>query len=312
MTPSDIDAVSYRDLALEALSFVRINQRLLLVTAAVSLVAAVVVVHFLPLRYQASVMVAAQEGLSRSSSLGGLEDITGLAGSGALSSSSFQPLERFTQTLTNTTVAAEVIKKPWVLPTMFPREWDATSKTWHPPAGAGSEFRRIGNFLLGLPSWHPPGAQELSEKLNRYVNVSKFGRYPAYTVSFEWTNSTEATSILNLILKANDQIIQHDAQTRLRNTTAYLQKRLKAESDINRRTTLNQLLLEQERSLMAAEVNGPYAAKIIDRMSVVPTLTRKVIFGAATFFFIFAGLLIFAKLWRNPLQKIPAKKHSEA
>lgn len=289
MPSQAVDEASYLDLAREAWIYVRANRRMLLSCAAAGIFAALIVAHFAPMRYQATTMVAAQEGLSKNSSLDSLGDIAGLAGGTGLPGSSFQPFERFTQTLTNNTVAKELLKQPWILPALFPKEWDSDTATWHPPGGILGPSARLLTFAIGLPSWHPPGVQELSDKLSENTKTNKFGRNPAYTISYQSNDPQTAARILMLLLKTNDQIIQHDAQIRLNATTAYLQQRLKTEAEINRRNALNQLLLEQERSLMAAEVNGPYAAKIIDQIAIDPVVTRKIIFGAIAFLVVFAA-----------------------
>jgi hypothetical protein len=289
---SDNSLTSYWDLIRAVFIFIRSNSRSLLASAAVGLLLALLVAHFTPLQYRASVMVAAQEGLSSRSNLGSLGDIAGLTGdlAGGLP---FQPFERFTQTIANDTAADAVAKQDWVLPTFFPDQWDAHSNSWHPSRGIFSIARTGIGILFGLPQWHPPGAHDLRLKLDSNIGVEKFGRNPAYTISFLWKDPSVAARFLNLLLNTNDAIIQRDAQARLSSMIAYLEQRLKTEAEVNRRNTLNQLLLEQERSLMAAEAHGPYAAKIIDRMSIVPVATKKIEFGLATFLLIstltFAG-----------------------
>lgn len=292
MPSSNEDSVSYADIAREALAYIRFNGRIILVSGGLGLLAAFLAAHFTPLKYKASVMVAAQEGLSTNSSLGNLEDLAGLAGS--TGGSSFQPFQRFTQTLTNDTVAHQIIKQPWVLPTLFSTQWDTESKSWHPPPGPFAAVDRGVRYLLGLESWHPPSTNELRYKLEGNVQINKFGRNPVYTISFQWKNPVVAGRVLNLLLETNDSIIQHDARARLASTIAYLQQRLRVEKEISRRNALSQILLEQERSLMAAEANGPYAAKVIDRMSVTVVAIDKAKFGIAVFLLI--SLLAFCGL----------------
>ena len=278
----EMSPVSYADLAEEVLGYIRANRRLILVSLGVGLLVAFIVVHFTSLQYRASVTVAPQEGLSTKGGLGNLENLAGMAG--GMSVSSFDPLQRFTETLTNNTVASRLISDaPWLLPTIFPSQWAADTKKWHPPAGILASVKRGVRAALGLEPWQPPGFNELQRVLERKVAVDKQGRYPIYRISLEWRDPATAAQLLNLLLKTNDSIIQHDAQTRLSNTVSYLQNRLRVESEVSRRNALNQLLLEQERSLMAAEVTGPYAANIIDRMSTTPVLINKIIFGAIAF-----------------------------
>lgn len=303
MPPSDNSPTSYLDLIRKASDFARNNARALLVSAAVGLLMALLVAHLTPAQYKASVMVAAQESLSPHGNLGDLGDFAGLAG-GLTGGTSFQPFERFTQTIANDTAASAVAKQSWVLPTFFPDEWDGKTKSWHPRNGisaiAGSGIR----LLLGLPGWHPPGPHDLRRKLDAKIGVEKFGRNPAYTISFLWKDPDVAARFLNLLLKTNDAIVQHDAQSRLGNTISYLEQRLETETEINRKNALNQLLLEQERSLMAAEADGPYAAKIIDQMSIVPVITKKIEFGLATFLLIstliFLGFSLMRLVRRAP------------
>lgn len=278
----EMSPVSYTDLAREALGYIRSNGHVILSSLCAGLLAALIVAHLTPLQYRAAVTVAPQEGLSGRSGLGNLEDLAGITG--GMSTSSFDPLQRFTETLTNNTVASRLIlDAPWLLPTIFPSQWAPDTKKWHPPTGIFASVKQGFKTALGLGPWQPPDFSKLQRILERKVAVDKQGRYPIYRISLEWRDPATAAQLLNLVLKTNDSIIQHDAQTRLSSTVSYLQSRLRVESEVSRRNALNQLLLEQERSLMAAEVTGPYAAKIIDRMSTVPVFTGKVTFGLLTF-----------------------------
>lgn len=288
MFTSAPQTVSYIDLVHGAAAYLRNNMREIFLSLSIGLLMGLLVAHFTHPDYRAVVTVSAQEGISVSGSgLGNLSDLAGLAssagvGGDSMLSSSFQPFQRFTQTLTNDTVADKLVHQPWVLPAMFPQSWDQGTKSWRPSSWLTSFIYQLGHIVLGTRAWHPPDADDLQDLLDSHINVEKLGRYPAYTISLKWRDPEIARRILTLIMATNDNIIQMDAQTRLSGTVGYLQARLDTEVQVSRRNALNQILVEQERSLMAAESEHPYAAKIIDRMAVSMDIGHKLIFGGLT------------------------------
>lgn len=278
---ADSDGTSFSDIARNVLVFIRTNARPILISLGFSLIVSLIITHFVPLKYQAAVMVSPQEGLSPTGSLGGLQGLASLASSSGASSLGdgvpFQPFLRFTQTITNDSVAQAIMKQPWVMPAMFPEQWDDKTRSWHPKYGPIAAIREAANFVLGLRPWHPPDAQDLQILLDKRVDVQKYGRNPAYTITFMDRDPENAAKMLSLLLSTNDAIIHSDARTRAAHMIDYLQGRLRDESMVNRRNVLDQLMLEQERALMASQAGGDYAAKTIDALTVTPSLIQKLI-----------------------------------
>jgi hypothetical protein len=296
--PHDEETFSYFNLLSNVGGYIWANLRPILISAAAALVLALTVGHFAPLQYRASVMVAAQEGLSSSGSLGGLQDLASLAGGDETSSGgSFQPFQRFTQTLTNDTVAGNLAREPGILPSLYPNEWDAQSGRWKRPGGIVNLIWQGMRAIVGLKPWYPPDEQDMQRFLERRVTVSKYGRNPAYTISLKWYDPNMAAHLLDLLLTANNTIIQHDAQARLHSTIQYLTHRLDTETQLSRRNALNRILLEQERLMMMAGAEGPYAAKIIDRMTVRPVFTIKIAAALVSFAVFFAMIFMALKFF---------------
>ena len=283
---------SYLEILGQGWAYLRANSRLLLISTVVATVAGLVAAHVTRLEYRASLIVAPQEGVSTAGSMSGLQDLAGLAsGSGGSDATPFQPFSRFAQTITSNSVADKLAQQPGVLQAVLPKQWDETSRSWHPPSAPLSSVKQGINNLLGLSPWHPPGFSELQDVLDNKVRAVKLGRNPAYTLTFSWRDPNFAARVLTSIVEINNGIIQQDAQARFSRTIEYLKDRLRTETELNRRNALNQILIEQERSLMAAGAHGPYAAKVIDRLDIKSDPSNK--FASAAIAFAVAFLMVF-------------------
>jgi hypothetical protein len=305
MPASNAPSVSFAELAKEALVYLRANWRQLLVSLGIGLAAAIAVAHFVRLQYVASVMVSPQEGLARSAGISGLQGLSALAGAGALGESSapFDPFLRFTQTLTSVSVADRMTKEPWVMATIFKSQWDPATRSWRVPSTVGSSVANAVRSILGLRPWHPPDSKSLQSILESRIDIVKFGRYPAYTISLRDADPMTAQRLLSLTLRTNDGLIHDDAQSRILATINYLERRLAVERELDRRNVLNQLLLEQERSLMATQAGGTYSAKIIDEMSISASARNKVEWSAVSFIVSFLLSMYALTAWRRKVAK---------
>src|SRR6185312_5558077 len=77
----------------------------------------------------------------------------------------------FQQLLTSEDVAARLMKKhPEFLPLIFDHEWDAQTKTWHPPGGLVQPVLRGLNEVFGRVAWVPPDPYRLAQYITQEVD----------------------------------------------------------------------------------------------------------------------------------------------
>lgn len=308
MTTNIVPELSYLELLREIWGRVRKHIRKIAISSGVALVVSLLELHFTPLVYTANVMVAPSETISGSSPVSALSSLSALTGDKlGDTSQSFQPFLQFTQTLSSTTVADALTKRPWVMPSVFAGQWDSEKKHWRTPFGIQKVIKGMFKAVIGGPPRHDPNADDLSRQLNRMIKVEKFGRNPAYTISLSEKEPKLANDLLLAVWETNNEIIQNAAKDRFLTSTEYLKTRLNTETQIDRKSVLNQLLLQQEGGLMAAEAKGAYAAKIIMRPWITVSIANKV--KSAIIAFILVFVIVFLALYMVGLE--PSRKKIE-
>ncbi|HEY1921825.1 MAG TPA: hypothetical protein VGG44_03585 [Tepidisphaeraceae bacterium] len=261
---------------------------------------AILAARLTPERHVASVVVAAQPGLVNNiNEDAGMRSISIplVGGIGDTSVAPLQPLLRFNQSLASLDVAEQISTRLWILPILFPSEWDQATQSWHRAPGWLSAVKEGIKGLLGLPPWRRPTVLDVQKALARRVTVDKILHIPAFTISLYAREPDQAYRLLDTVLTVDDQIIERDTRARIERELAYVQTRLRTETYAEARTALAELELELQRSLTNLNAGPPYAAERIDNIAVSRSIAPKLIAGGIAFvlttFALFLLLLLF-------------------
>ncbi len=207
--------------------------------------------------------VSSQAGLSGTlSRLGGLASLAGVSVRQGAEGAS--PFDLYLDRLTSRELAAQLAGDKRVMRTAFAREWDASTGTFRDRPGP---LRPIRNLLYGLagqdvPDWTPPGAERLQIYLAKTVVVSPPGPKdpPITTLIVDTPDPDFGMHLLGALHRQADADVRASSLERARQYAAHLGQKLATTEVAEHRRTLSEALLEQERAVMMATSEGPYAA----------------------------------------------------
>ena len=245
-------------------------------------------------QYQAVVQVLpADSGDSGGGSGGGaIGMLANLAGSGGGGGQN----PKFTQfqfSLGSVGVATALDKKYDMVCTIYRGLCDPKTHAWKERTGMQASFNAFLARVAGLPDPNGPltvmdlagfnaGAVVLTkDKLSGVVAMTFYNRDPKFAADY----------LLKLLETTNDFVRKQD-HTTARNMVDYVAHRIATNTNIEQRSALDQLLLQQERRLMMTEVSAPYAATILDGPIVTPlnTVLRVTLLNGV--FFMAIGIVI--------------------
>lgn len=112
-----------------------------------------------------------------------------------------------------------------------------------------------------FPQPRLPSAAKLSYIIQSRVSLHRRGTGGMKYMTYWHRDPQFAVYFLDRLYQITDHAIRTDAQTYAAERSAYLQEKLKKVSHVSHRAVLNQLLLEQERTLMLSAIDHPFAAQ---------------------------------------------------
>jgi hypothetical protein len=154
---------------------------------------------------------------------------------------------------------------------IFAAPWDAVTGTWHPPEGAILAFRRWLSGLLGGQPWTPPDAAALAAYIENNLLVEQDRLTLITEISYEDSDAEFAGEFLAAIHNESEALLRSDAELRTRAMIRHLSQQLGNVTIAEHRTALVGLLSESEKQLMLLDPALPYAATVIDPVSVGPS-----------------------------------------
>jgi hypothetical protein len=174
---------------------------------------------------------------------------------------------RYRSLLSSVDVAEDLIREFHPERHIFRDEWDAASKTWHPPATISGRAARFFRFLFGAePSWAPPDAMRLVKYLDENVSFSQIENSRAIRVEF-WSDDPRFGKILlTYLLDSAHRRMQVTARRQYGITAARLTNQLAAttNSDVRRALADQIARAETMRNLAAT---GQYGYEVVDSPS---------------------------------------------
>lgn len=253
----------------------RIRRRwgLVLVSTLVTFAIAVGYLEFTTPLYTAEIAVAPpmQNYSDRvSGMLSGLGALAGLA-LGSSSSGPSTPFLRYEKMLTSREVATRLARDHNVLQLVFSRRWDPVHQRWKPPQTIAQRLEVAANYVFGRPTDTTPDAAELRRFITKHLSIEvpsadmALEAPPAIRyVTFTFRDPRLAAQILLWLHQETDGVIRESELNRTRHMIAYLDDKLQKTTEVDERTSLAQLLLDQERTEMLLTTGLDFSAEVID------------------------------------------------
>lgn len=214
--------------------------------------------------------------------LGGLASLVGIRSDGGGASSFRLYLEEFTSRES----AEQLSREPDLMQAIFEDEWDEQERSWRKSEADGG-LRADLFRLLGFPETRSaqPNAARLQEFLQREISIDENPRRAVVIVSLDHEDPELATTILARLDRTIDQRLKREAIARATEHAEYLTRRLATVSLADQRLALVEALSEQERQIMLASSQAPYAAEPLGApvASLTPTKPNPVVVLLASF-----------------------------
>jgi hypothetical protein len=177
----------------------------------------------------------------------------------------------YIQLLSSTRLSMELIKKDNVLPVIFAKQWDSSSKSWRKPGWLLTAAR----FVLGRPAKDYPDTDslkrflernmvvtEISTKKSSILSTSSSQGYTMVTLSF--TDRETAMSLLSIILKRADDIIREEQMDDVMVRISILRSEIAKTDQLEQKQSLIQTLAGQEELRTMLLADNRYASILVD------------------------------------------------
>jgi LPS O-antigen subunit length determinant protein (WzzB/FepE family) len=261
-----------------------LRRRLIAAITGLSCLMMIAYLHVADFKYTASLMVLPPQSMaanskSNLSSLGGLASLAGVRL--PQDSSSLQFL-KYVETLHSYETAQTLLTQDGIANRIFEQDWNQATNSWQEPRSMGRPVINLVKRLIGVPifAWRAPDAGRLQEFLSRHVVIYEDPKKPIVTVTFQHRDPIFAEEFLAKLHQAVETRLRASSQARTQQNIAYLAAKLKTVAISEHRTALSEALGEQERALMLAESNAPFAAEVIGGINISdrPTNPRPLLF----------------------------------
>lgn len=271
-----------------------------LVIAAMVLLAALYM-HVAPIKYEASMVIApTSASLADDTNIGASALGSGLVSS-LIGGTGQMPktFSEFASLTSSNFLAQALLADDKIKQGIYSKEWDSEKKQWKKPGGVVAALKAMVRTTLGLPVWQPPTPQDLSRYLESEIQITDIPRSDLYRVSYQNKNPAFATFFIGSIYKVLDQDLKSRFVRRHSANIAYIDQVLTKTSSPDLRTGLATLYMQEQRRMMLASSDLPFAADMVDppTPSTSPVSPNAaIVYGAAIFLGIILGILA-AVLW---------------
>ncbi|WP_197465293.1 hypothetical protein PJ900_08855 [Tistrella mobilis] len=173
---------------------------------------------------------------------------------------SVPPYVQFQTALTSFELARQLAEDQQLLTKIFYKFWDPETGQWVAPDGPIAKLRDT----LGLRPWAPPGAWELQRFMMARVEINAAAANGMMEISFEWEDPVFAQEFLRKMVAVADNMVRAADVRRAQQVEDFILSRLDEVTQIEQRTALTRLMIENERVLIFTAIEAPYAAAIFD------------------------------------------------
>jgi len=271
--------------------------RLIVAAAAVAgLVFGAFYVHQTGPSYTASMRVAPPEGDSMPN-IGGSGGGGGTAGLLAdLTGGTATQVPKFTQFLVamgSEGVARQLEQKYHMTCRVYSGDCDITTGQWNikigPRQWLSAQLARLG----GLPDPNGPrGVPELAAYITGAIGKEQNKQNAIVMLSYTNRKRDFSAEFLKRVVEETNNYIRALNRSNQRRYVQYLAVAAARSTNVEQRQAIDSLLLQQERQLMMTEVEGPYAAQILDGPNVAPVHGITKTLAIYTFLGILLGVFI--------------------
>lgn len=229
--------------------------------------------------YSATAVVAAATPPSPNK-LGSLSSLASIADVN-IGAKQLTPFDQFLFVVYSPDLASYQIKVRPMSRLVFADEWDAARRQWKRPAGFGAALRAVFDPIFQLPAWSPPDALTLAGHYGRVLDERKLADGGMMRLAYADTNPQRAAVVLDLMIRDGNEKLRLEAAAAARAQAQYLRSRIEQTGVSAYRNALLDLLAQQEQTLLLSNGATPYAAKVIETVTVspVPTSQRPVIYA---------------------------------
>lgn len=232
------------------------------ISVGVAIVLSFILLAILPKSYTATIVV--QPAMRQPSDLSDTLASQGLRLGGFRSSSSVTPFQRFINTLDSYDVAKRLQDKDKMLQRLYPNRWDAETKSWKPARGVGHWLSSIMKKMISFPAHDQPTVQDLEKYIHNNIRIVESEDTSIHELSFRHKSPEFARWFLQELVIATDDEIKNDTRASTFSYASYLLNEMDKITSTDLRTSLIELIIEQERKKMMIASNLPYSITIID------------------------------------------------
>jgi uncharacterized protein involved in exopolysaccharide biosynthesis len=174
--------------------------------------------------------------------------------------------------LTSTAVAQRLADKYGMLQIVFAGQWDAKTKSWHPPPS--TLMGRLKEPLIRLAHiqpWNPPDATALAAYLKQNLLITPSTQNDIVEIQMDTSDVVFGKRLMLLAHKEANNLLGEQVARHASQEAAYLEKKLSQTAVADYRSTLLSLLSQQEKTIMLTQTDASYAAEILDQPIASPT-----------------------------------------
>lgn len=274
-TPPNIEVVTLEKL----LSDVTRRWPLLLLGALVGLVLGVVYLALATPKYTAEMVIAPVIPDTPSGArLGGLGSLGAIAGGLGLGGrTDTLEFQKYMELMQSRAIAARIAADQDVMHRVFHKEWNPNTRQWQPADGVVSG---INGFVAGLGvasmEWTPPDGQRLQEWFDRKLKVREDPEKPFVRIMVSHEDPDLALTLLRRLYRETDGSVRRAAITRSSSRINYIRSQIQLQTLAEHREALAGELGTQERTRILASANAPFAAELVEPISVSTRPTQPV------------------------------------
>lgn len=236
------DTTDTMDLA-PLLTAIRLRWRTFSLIMILTVCASVVYAFLSPKWYRAEAVVVAVDAKSLPGGLSQLSGLASLAGVNLSRGDSSQPLA----VLKSRSLLRDFINEEGLLPVLFSRDWDASSKRWRVDAGAEPTLDDAVDLF--------------DESIREVIEDRKSG---TITIRLAWFDRDLAAQWANaLVQRANARLREQALRDAEKNVT-YLKREIAESQVVSLQESLGQVLESELQKLLLAKGNSEYAFRTVD------------------------------------------------
>jgi hypothetical protein len=172
-------------------------------------------------------------------------------------------LERYSQMLSSTTLAARLQEEHGLLQIAFEDDWDAERQAWRRPQGALAALEGALMGFFGFPAWTEPDVTTLAEWLDGAIIVSRLGGSAMLRLRMDHPDPEFAAAVITMTHETADTLLREDALGRVGAQIAVVERELAGASSPTRRQALEDMLSAQYQVQTLLQVDQPYAAQVL-------------------------------------------------